>query len=73
MQQNTILSINQKRFILDKINLLPPDKVAQVADFVDFISKQHQERQLTQAIGEMAENTFKEVWDNPEDDAYDRI
>jgi len=40
---------------------------------VDFISQKVQERQLRQAAGKMAEDTFKKVWDNSEDDVYDRL
>jgi len=40
---------------------------------VDFISQKGQERQLIQAAGKMVEDAFKKVWDNSEDDAYDRL
>ena len=73
MQQDTISPSEQERLILTKIRMLPPDKVAEVADFVDFISQKDQKRQLIKAAGKMAEDSFKEVWDNSEDDAYDRL
>jgi hypothetical protein len=62
MHHNTISGSEQERFILTKIRMLPPDKVAEVADFVDFISQKDQQRQLIQAAGKMAEDTFKKVW-----------
>ncbi len=73
MQYNTISTREQERFILTKIRMLPPDKVAEIVDFVDFISQKDQERQLLKAAGKMADDTFKKVWDNAEDDAYDRL
>ena len=73
MQYNSISPSEQERFILSKIRTLPPDKIAGVSDFVDFISQKDQERQLLKAAGKMAEDTFKKVWDNPEGDAYDRL
>jgi hypothetical protein len=73
MQHNTISPSEQERFILTKIRMLPPDKIAAVADFVDFISQKGLERQLLQAAGKMAEDTFKKVWANSEDDVYDRL
>ena len=73
MQHDTISPSEQERLILTKIRMLPPDKVAEVADFVDFISQKDQKRQLIKAAGKMAEDSFKEVWDNSEDDAYDRL
>jgi len=53
--------------------MLPPDKIAEVLDFVDFISQKNQERQLRKAAGKIAEDAFKKVWDNAEDDVYDRL
>jgi hypothetical protein len=73
MHHNTTSPSEIERLILTKIRMLPPDKVAEVADFVDFISQKGQERQLIQAAGKMAQDAFKEVWDNSEDDAYDRL
>jgi hypothetical protein len=39
----------------------------------DFLSQKDQERQLRLAAGKMAEDTFKNVWDNSEEDAYYRL
>lgn len=73
MDHHTIPASEQERLILEKIRTLPPDKVAEVADFVDFISQKDKERQLLKDAGKMAEEAFKAVWDNPEDDVYDRL
>lgn len=73
MQYNTIPASEQKRLIIEKIRLLPPDRVSQVADFIDFISQRDQERELLKTAGKMAEDTFKKVWDNSEDDIYDGL
>ncbi len=73
MHHNTIPSSEQERLILTKIRMLPPDKVAEVADFIDFISQKDQDRQLLQAAGKMAETSFQKVWDNAEDSVYDRL
>lgn len=73
MHHNTISPIEQERLILTKIRMLPPDKIAEVADFVDFISQKDQECKLRKTAGKMAEDTFKKVWDNTEDDVYDRL
>jgi hypothetical protein len=73
MDHNTISPSEQERLILTKIRMLPPEKIAEVADFVDFLSQKDQERQLRLAACKMAEDTFKNNWDNSEDDAYDRL
>jgi hypothetical protein len=52
---------------------LPPDKVAEVEDFIDFLRQRQDDRELTRAASKLAEKVFKDVWDNPEDAAYDRL
>jgi len=73
MHYNSISFSEEERFILSKIRMLPPDKIAEVLDFVDFISQKNQERQLRKAADKIAEDAFKKVWDNAEDDVYDRL
>jgi len=58
--------------LVEKIHGLPPEKVAEVEDFVDFIA-QRDERRLTHAATKLSEKAFKKVWDNPRDAAYDRL
>ena len=58
--------------LIRKIRSLPPEKVAEVEDFVEFLS-QREDRQLTQAAAKVAERAFRKVWDNPADAAYDRL
>ena len=58
--------------LIRKIRSLPPEKVAEVEDFVEFLA-QRDDRQLTQAAAKLAEKAFRKVWDNPVDAAYDRL
>jgi hypothetical protein len=58
--------------LTDKIRNLPPEKVAEVEDFVDFLA-QRDERRLTRAAAKLSEKAFRKVWDNPRDAAYDRL
>ena len=58
--------------LIRKIRSLPPEKVAEVEDFVEFLSERD-DRQLTQAAAKLAEKAFRKVWDNPADAAYDRL
>lgn len=64
--------LSQKNLI-EKISDLPPEKVAEVEDFVDFLRQRIDDRQLTQAAMKLSENSFKSVWDNPDDAAYDNL
>ena len=58
--------------LIRKIRSLPPERVAEVEDFVEFLS-QRDDRQLTQAAAKLAEKAFRKVWDNLADAAYDRL
>jgi hypothetical protein len=58
--------------LVEKIHSLPPEKLAEVEDFVDFLA-QRDERRLTRAAAKLSEKAFRKVWDNPRDAAYDRL
>ena len=59
--------------LLAKIRSLPPERVAEVEDFVDFLRHRDQEQRLTQAAARCSEETFARVWENPDDADYDRL
>lgn len=59
--------------ILDKLQRLPPEKIAEVEDFVDFLQQREVENQMTQASARLAEPVFQDVWANAEDAAYDQL
>ena len=59
--------------ILSKMRDLPPEKLAEVEDFVDFLPQREDDRQLTHAATKMSEKVFAEIWSNPDDGAYDRL
>jgi hypothetical protein len=64
---------SSEQVLLKKIRNLPPDKVAEVEDFVDFLLERTQDRQLAAAATKLSEESFSRVWDNPEDAAYDQL
>jgi hypothetical protein len=59
--------------ILEKIRRLPPERVAEVEDFIDFLRQRDEEAQLTQAASRLSEAAFARVWENPDDADYDRL
>ena len=73
MHHNIISPSEIERIILEKIRMLPPDKIDEVDDFIDFISRKGRNSQLLQSAARMSENSFNKVWDNCEDDVYDRL
>lgn len=64
---------NHIRALIDKLSTLPPERLAEVEDFVDFLRQREQDRQLTQAATKAAEVSFQKVWDNPDDAVYDKL
>ena len=65
-------SAAREETLIQKIQSLPPEKAAEVEDFVDFL-RQRDERRLTRAASKLSEKAFRRVWDNPDDAAYDRL
>ncbi len=59
--------------LLEKIQALPPERLSEVEDFVDFIAAREQERTLTRAASGASMPAFAVIWNNPDDDAYDAL
>jgi hypothetical protein len=62
-----------EQVLIDKIKQLPPQRMAEVEDFVDFLRTREDEHRLTHAATKASEASFAQVWDNEEDAAYDRM
>jgi hypothetical protein len=62
-----------ERILIEKIRSLPPEKVAEVVNFVDFLYQRDENIRLAQASLKLSANAFETVWDNPEDAEYDRL
>jgi hypothetical protein len=59
--------------LIQKIEQLPPQRLAEVEDFVDFLRARDDDQRLTQAAAKAGEASFAAVWDNDEDAVYDRM
>lgn len=59
--------------LIRKIQKLPPEKVAVVDDFVEFLRYRDEEDTLVRTAGKLSETSFHNVWDNPEDAEYDKL
>lgn len=57
--------------LLERLKQLPPERVAQVEDFVDFLRTRGDAQHLTHAAASAAEPAFQKVWDNSDDTAYE--
>jgi hypothetical protein len=63
----------QEQTLIEKIRSLPPEKLAEVEDFVDFLRQRDDDGRLTRAATRLSEEAFRKVWDNPDDADYDRL
>jgi hypothetical protein len=59
--------------LIEKIRTLPPDRLVEVEDFVDFIRLREQERALIRDAAAASAPAFAAIWNNPDDDAYDAL
>ncbi len=60
--------------MLTKLKCLPPEQLREVEDFVDFLrSHDHQDSALTRVAAQASEPVLDQLWDNPEDAAYDAL
>jgi len=59
--------------LCDKIKQLPPQRLAEVEDFVDFLRTREVDQRLSLAAAKASEASFSKVWDNDDDAAYDRL
>lgn len=59
--------------IIEKIKGLPPERVAEVEDFVDFLRMRNDDQRLTQAATKASTSAFNKVRYNPDDADYDKL
>ena len=59
--------------VIEKLRQLPPQRLAEVEDFVDFLRAREDDIQLVRAAATTSEAAFIAVWSNDDDDAYDRM
>lgn len=62
-----------EQVLIEKIRQLPPQRLAEVEDFVDFLRTREDEQRLAQAAARASEASFAAVWNNDEDAVYDRL
>lgn len=59
--------------LIEKIRQLVPEQVVLVENFIDSLSKQNEDYNLTLAATKLSEPTLQKIWDNPEDAEYDQL
>ena len=59
--------------MIEKLEHLSPDRLAEVEDFIDFIQQRDRDKILRQDYARASEAALARVWDNDEDAIYDRL
>ncbi len=59
--------------LIEKLKRLPPERVAEVEDFVDVLQSRDEDRALERSATRAAEPAFAKVWDNDDDAVYDKL
>lgn len=67
------MNARKDQALIEKLNSLPPQRRAEVEDFVDFLKGREDEQRLTHSAMQASAPAFKAVWDNPDDAEYDRL
>ncbi|MBI5901660.1 MAG: toxin-antitoxin system, antitoxin component, Xre family protein [Rhodocyclales bacterium] len=62
-----------EQVLIEKIRQLPPQRLAEVEYFVDFLRTRENGQRLVQSAARASEASFGEVWNNDDDAAYDRL
>jgi len=62
-----------EQILISKIRILPPERLMEVEDFIDFLRQTSEDRQIRLAAAKLSEDAFSKVWDNPEDAEYDSL
>ncbi len=68
-----IMSELEAQELLGKIFSLPPEKVVEVKDFVEFLCHRTSERNLVVSAMKLSEKRLAEIWENPDDSDYDQL
>ncbi len=62
-----------EHLLIEKILQLPPTRLAEVADFVDFLCSRESDRTLVQAATQTSVASFAAIWNNDADTVYDTL
>lgn len=67
------MSVQDIEQVVSKLKALPPERLMEVEDFIDFVSRRTRDRALTAVAMTVSEPALEKVWDNDEDAVYDEL
>ena len=59
--------------VFHRLEQLPPERRAEVADFVDFLAQREHKQAETAVIAQLSAPALEKIWDNPDDAEYDTL
>jgi hypothetical protein len=71
--KNARMQQQQIEQVIEKLQALPPEKLTEVEDFIDFLRQRDSDRSFTHAAMAATESTLNALWDNADDADYDRL
>ncbi|WP_415878832.1 toxin-antitoxin system, antitoxin component, Xre family protein [Methylomonas sp. TEB] len=63
----------QVKHMVEKLEHLSPDRLAEVDDFIDFLQQRDQDNRLRRDFAHLSETAFAKLWNNDEDAIYDQL
>lgn len=63
----------QVQRLLERLAGLPPERQAEVRDFIEFLHHQERGQPGTADFARASESSFAQVWDNDDDALYDKL
>ena len=63
----------QVQHMLEKLEHLSPERLAEIEDFIGFLNQRDQDKRLRQDYVQASEDAFNKVWDNDDDAIYDSL
>ncbi len=67
------VNASPEQLLIEKVRALPPERRAEVEDFIDFLQGRVADGQVVDAAIASSKPAFDAVWDNDQDAAYDRL
>jgi hypothetical protein len=67
------MNAQAEQVLLEKLRALPPERRAEVEDFIDFLQNRETDQHLARSAAQVSEPAFRAAWDNPDDAEYDRL
>ena len=67
------MAASNRKTLIDKINALPVEQIAEIEDFVDFLSQREKTDSVVNAMTAASAPAFARVWTNPDDNVYDAL